>query len=94
MQVEFDLKYQRSKKKIAKRINIRKIEETEALFQSNPQHVKLALKNITCRRDKKKKSIRVLGDDGFRILISMRGDIACFQDIMDHKKYDRTTKDC
>ncbi len=94
MQVEFDAKYERSKKKVAKRISVHKIEETEILFQSDPHHPKLALKKIVCRRDKHKRSIRVLGDDGFRILISMRGDIAYFQDIMDHKKYDRLTKNC
>ena len=94
MQVKFDLKYERSKKKVAKRIGLRKIEETEKLFQHDPTHIKLSLKTIVCRRDKKKKSIRVLGNEGFRILISMRDEIAYFQDIMDHGKYDRVTKDC
>jgi|LGOV01.1.fsa_nt_gb hypothetical protein len=94
MQVEFDLKYERSKKKISKRINIEKIEKTEQLFCEDPMHKKLELKNIVCRRDKHKKSIRVLGNEGFRILISIRDDIAYFQDIMDHNKYDRMTKDC
>lgn len=60
MQVEFDLKYERSKKKISKRINIEKIEKTEKLFRDDPTHKKLELKNIVCRRDKHKKSIRVL----------------------------------
>jgi hypothetical protein len=94
MQVEFDLKYERSKKKISKRINIEKIEKTEQLFCEDSMHKKLELKNIVCRRDKYKKSIRVLGNEGFRILISIRDEIAYFQDIMDHNKYDRMTKDC
>ena len=94
MQVKFDIKYERSKKKIAKRIPLDKIEKTEQLFKNEPSHYKLELKSIICRRDKFKKSIRVLGNDGFRILISIRDDIAYFQDIMDHNKYDRLTKDC
>jgi len=94
MRVEFDVKYERSRKKIAKRIGISKIEQTEALFSSDPSHPKLELKNIVCRRDKNKKSIRVMGNEGFRILISIRDEIAYFQDIMDHDKYDRLTKDC
>lgn len=94
MQVKYDAKYMRSKKKIIKRIGIEKIEQTEALFQNNTSSKKLEMKNIVCRRDKNKKSIRVIGNDGFRILISIRGDIAYFQDIMDHNKYDRLTKDC
>jgi len=94
MQVRFDIKYERSKKKIAKRISLDKIEKTEQLFQSDPMHHRLELKSIVCRRDKNKKSIRVLGNEGFRILISIRQEIAYFQDIMDHGKYDRLTKDC
>ena len=94
MQVKFDLKYERSKKKIAKRIALDKIEKTEKLFQDDPTHNKLELKSIICRRDKYKKSIRVLGNEGFRILVSIRDNIAYFQDIMDHSKYDRMTKDC
>ena len=82
------------RKKIAKRISIQKIEQTEKIFNNNPSNVKLELKSISCRRDKNKKSIRVIGNDGFRILISIRDEIAYFQDIMDHDKYDRMTKDC
>ena len=94
MQVKFDLKYERSKKKVSKRIESSHIQETEKLFLKDPSHSKLAMKSIVCRRDKHKRSIRVLGNDGFRILISIRDDIAYFQDIMDHSKYDRLTKDC
>jgi len=94
MQVKFDVKYERSKKKIAKRISIEKIEHTEILFKEDKFHQKLELKSIVCCRDKNKKSIRVIGNDGFRILMSIRDDIAYFQDIMDHGKYDRLTKDC
>ena len=72
LQVKFDVKYERSKKKIAKRIGIDKIEQTEILFKENMSHPKLELKSIACRRDKNKKSIRIIGNDGFRILISIR----------------------
>ena len=94
MQVKFDIKYERSKNKVAKRIDIEKVEKTEELFKNDPTYHKLELKSIVYRRDKHKKSIRVLGNDGFRILISICDDIAYFQDIMDHNKYDRMTKDC
>ncbi len=94
MQVKFDIKYERSKKKIAKRISIQKIEQTEDLFRADPSHPNMEMKSIVCRRDKNKKSIRVIGNDGFRILISIRNEIAYFQDIMNHDKYDRITKDC
>ena len=94
MQVRFDRKYERSKQKIARRIPLEKIEQTEKLFRTDPSHPRLELKSITCRRDKHKRSIRVVGNDGFRILISFRGEVAWFQDIMDHDKYDRMTKDC
>ncbi len=94
MQVKFDVKYERSKKKIAKRIGIEKIKQTEILFKEDEFNSKLEQKNIVCRRDKNKKSIRVIGNDGFRILITVRDDIVYFQDIMDHDKYDRLTKDC
>ena len=73
MQVEFDIKYLRSKKKVAKKLN---------------------LKKIVCRRDKNKLSIRVLGSDGYRTLLTTKNNIVIFQDIMNHDKYDRLTKDC
>jgi len=38
MQVKFDIKYERSKKKVAKRIALEKIEKTEQLFQDDPSH--------------------------------------------------------
>ena len=55
MQVKFDIKYERSKKKVAKRIDIEKVEKTEKLFKSDPTHYQLELKSIVCRRDKHKK---------------------------------------
>lgn len=94
MQVKFDIKYERSKKKVSAKIGLQKITETELLFKTDMDAAKLELKNIVCRRDKNKKSIRVLGNDGYRILISVKNDTAYFQDIMNHDKYDRMTKDC
>lgn len=94
MQVKFDVKYERSKQKVALKIDVKKIIQTEELFVTDMYTAKLQLKNIACRRDKNKKSIRILGNDGYRILISMRDDTAYFQDIMNHDKYDRLTKDC
>ena len=94
MPLEFDVKYLRSKKKISKNINLSSIEETEELFKTNPTHTKLNLKNIVCKRDKYKQSIRVLGNDGYRILLTTKDETIYFQDIMDHDKYDRLTRDC
>jgi len=94
MSLKFDIKYERSKKKVAKKISLMLIEETEELYKTNPSHTKLNLKNIVCKRDKHKHSIRVLGNDGYRILLTHKDDIVYFQDIMNHDKYDRLTKDC
>jgi len=94
MHLEYDIKYLRSKKKISKKIGIDNIEKTEKLFIQNPLNPKLNLKNIICRRDKNKQSIRVVGNDGYRILLTKRDEITYFQDIMSHDKYDRLTKDC
>ena len=94
MLLEFDVKYERSKKKVAKKISLALIEETEELYKTNPSHTKLNLKNIICKIDKQKQSIRVLGNDGYRILLTHKGEIIYFQDIMNHDKYDRLTKDC
>lgn len=94
MQVRFDIKYERSKKKVSKTIGLKKIEDTEKLFETDPTASKLEMKSIICKRDKNKKSIRVVGNDGYRILISQREDVYYFQDIMNHDKYDRLTKDC
>ncbi len=94
MPLEFDVKYERSKNKVAKKISLTLIEETEELYKTDPSHRKLNLKNIVCKRDKHKQSIRVLGNDGYRILLTHKDDVVYFQDIMNHDKYDRLTKDC
>jgi len=94
MSLKFDLKYERSKKKISKKISITLIEDTEELYKNDPTHIKLNLKNIVCKRDKNKQSIRVLGNDGYRILLTHKDGVVYFQDIMNHDKYDRLTKDC
>ena len=94
MLLKFDIKYERSKKKIAKKISLALIVETEELYKSNPLHTKLNLKNIVCKRDKYKQSIRVLGNSGYGILLTHKDDIVYFQDIMNHDKYDRLTKYC
>ena len=70
MQVEYDIKYLRSKRKVAKKISLKVIEDTEELFKKNPSSKKLNLKKIVCRRDKNKQSIRVLNNDGYRILLT------------------------
>ena len=94
MLLKFDAKYEWSKKKVAKKISLALIVETEELYKANPSHGKLNLKNIVCKRDKHKQSIRVLGNSGYRILLTHKDNIVYFQDIMNHDKYDRLTKDC
>ena len=94
MPVEFDVKYERSKKKIAKKIALEHIVKTEALFIEDPTHLTLNLKHIVCKRDKHKQSIRVVGNSGYRILLTNKDQTTYFQDIMNHDKYDRLTRDC
>ncbi len=94
MNIELDIKYERGKKKVAKKIGLDNIENTEQLFKNNPSSSKLNLKKIICRRDKYKQSIRVLGNSGYRILLTTKYETIYFQDIMNHDKYDRLTKDC
>ena len=67
MTLRFDIKYERSKKKISKKIDIDLIINTQNIYKSNPSDSKLNLKNIICKRDKEKQSIRVLGNGGYRI---------------------------
>jgi len=94
MKVILDDKYERSKKKIAKRIGLDKIIETENRFKKDLLDKNLQYKSINCQKDKTKKSIRVIGNSGYRILITIIDDIYYFQDIMNHDKYDRITKNC
>ena len=75
MLVKFDIKYTRSKHKISKKIGLETIIQTEELFRVDPSQVKLNLKTIRCRRDKQKQSIRVLGNDGYRILLTTKDEI-------------------
>ena len=75
MFLEFDVKYERSKKKVAKKISLAFIIKTEELYKTDPSHTKLNLKNIVCKRDKHKQSIRVFENDGYRILLTHKGDI-------------------
>ena len=92
--LQFDIKYEQSKKKVAKIISLALIVETEELYKTNPLHTKLNLKNIVCKWDKHKQSIRVIGNSGYRILLTHKDNIVYFKDIMNHDKYDRLTKDC
>ena len=62
MHLEYDIKYIRSKRKIAKKISLHLIDETEELFKADPSNLKLNLKNIICKRDKYKQFIRVVGN--------------------------------
>jgi len=94
MVLKFDAKYIRSKDKVSKKIGLESIRLTEKLFRSNHLDNKLQLKIIRCRRDKHKQSIRVLGNNGYRILLTTKDEIVYFQDIMKHDKYDRLTKNC
>ena len=54
MPLKFDAKYERSKKKVAKKISLSLIVETEELYKIDPSHTKLNLKNIICKKDKQK----------------------------------------
>jgi len=95
MTIEYEKLFlkQRAKIEAKKLLEPQKIDSTIEQFENDIQHVSLSFKKITCKYDKFKHSIRI-GNTGYRILMSIRDKIAYFQQVIDHDKYDRLTKDC
>lgn len=69
------------------------IEDTEKLFLDNPVNYKLRPHKITCKKDKKRRSLTVI-NTSYRILYTNNGESAIFQQILSHRKYDRINKNC
>jgi len=94
MQVRYLRSYKSSKKSYQhnKKLLLR-VEETQKLFESEQNHHSLHFKQITCKKDKNRYSIRVL-NTSYRILMSIKEDIAEFKCICDHDEYQRLNKNC
>ncbi|WP_041354071.1 hypothetical protein [Nitratiruptor sp. SB155-2] len=87
--------YEKQKEKLIKKGSLSKeiIDKTEAIFLENPNDYRLRPHKIICKKDKRRRSISVLNTQ-YRILYTDNGDAAIFQQILNHKRYDRINKDC
>ena len=87
--------YERQKAKLTQKRHLPQsvIDETESIFQDDPTNHRLRPHKIICKKDKRRKSISVINTQ-YRILYTDNGDIAIFQQILNHKRYDRINKDC
>ena len=95
MLIEKIPRYNRTLKKILKshKLTQNVIDETEIIFLENHLNPILHYKNIICKKDKNRYSIRVVNTQ-YRILMSVLDDIAYFLAILNHKDYDKNNKDC
>ena len=87
--------YERQAKKLVKnhQLTTEQIEDTENLFKNDPFDKDLRPHKITCKKDKRRRSITVI-NTAYRILYTDAGDTAIFQQILDHDDYDRINKNC
>ena len=95
MIIEKTPRYNRTVKKILKAHKLTQtvIEETEAIFLENHLNPTLHYKDIICKKDKNRHSIRVVNTQ-YRILMSVLDDVAYFVALLNHKDYDKNNKDC
>lgn len=95
MIIEKTPRYYRTVKKIVKthKLTTEEIEETERLFGENHLNPVLHYKDITCKKDKNRWSIRVPNTQ-YRILMTVLGDMAYFVALLNHRDYDKNNKDC
>lgn len=97
MQIVKSPLYERQKEKLVakKKLKLELINEAEALFAVDPINSALRPHNITCKKDKRRRSITVpKTDKKYRILYTDGGDTAYFQQILHHDDYDRVNQDC
>lgn len=67
------------------------LDKTIELFTNNPSHPSLEFKHITCKFDKDKYSLRI--SRNYRILANkIDNENIIFQQVLNHKDYDRSTK--
>lgn len=77
------------------KVSAQDITDTEEAFRLDPKDKDLRPHKITCKKDKRRRSITVLNTNlGYRILYTADGDNAVFQQILHHDRYDRVNKDC
>ena len=95
MQVVKQRLYEKQKNKLVSRhiLTRQQIDEAEELFKTDPLHHKLRPHNITCKKDKRRRSISI-PNTAYRILYTDGGEKAIFQQILDHDDYNRINKDC
>ncbi len=87
--------YERQKSKLVKRNFLKRsvIDEAERLFESDHNNYKLRPHIIICKKDKNKVSLTI-PNTSYRILYIKDNNIAYFEQILNHGKYDRVNKDC
>lgn len=87
--------YLRTKKQLIKKYALSKteIESALALFKKDPHHASLHYKKMTCRKDKDRYSIRILGTQ-YRILMNITSDTVYLVCVCSHDEYDRRNKGC
>jgi mRNA-degrading endonuclease HigB of HigAB toxin-antitoxin module len=94
MQIDKAPSYERDRKKSQNKINPAEIAAAERELLSYP-NIKTSyhFKPIKCKKEKTAYSIRI-GSGGWRILLSIYGDIIYLRRIVDHDEYDRLNRDC
>jgi len=95
MIIEKRTRYQRDLKKLIKSntLTLEKIEECEKLFEDDYKHNSLRYHSIKCKKDKNRYSITVPNTQ-YRILMSVKDNIAYFKSLLNHNEYDRINKNC
>ena len=88
-------KFERDCKRfISKRILTQdQIDETINIYLTDLSDHRIRLHPITCKHDKNRKSITVIGTQ-YRILLTIENDSPIFVRLVDHDEYDRINKDC
>ncbi len=98
MKIKKTSQYKSQAEKLIKqhKLSAEDISNTEDTFLKNPDDQSLRPHKITCRKDKRRRSITVLNttSSAYRILYTSNDDEAIFQQILNHKRYDRINKDC
>lgn len=69
------------------------IDETIDVYLADSTDHRIRLHNITCKHDKNRKSITIIGTQ-YRILLTIENDSPLFVRLVDHDEYDRLNKDC
>jgi mRNA-degrading endonuclease RelE of RelBE toxin-antitoxin system len=87
--------YARTKKKIIKKFILteQEIDTTLTLFKEHQNDPALHYKKMTCKKDKNRYSIRILGTS-YRILMTVLNNEAILACVCDHDDYDMRNKGC